>query len=93
MAGATMICAVSRLKDAPNDVLAFLKQTEFVIRTVDVRISKISNRTPVESRCWVVGEENFESTVSSVASYLAGWDGDVDATITTFDRTPGQAKE
>jgi hypothetical protein len=78
---------------APQDVSTFLRRTEFVIDTVDVRISKISNRTPVESRRWLIGDENLDSTASSVATYLATWNTAVDATITAFDRTAGQAKE
>jgi hypothetical protein len=85
MAGATMVCTVAHLKATPNDVFTFLKRTEFVVGTVDVRMSKISNREPVESRRWVIGHEGLDPIVSSVASYLADWNTDVDATITTFD--------
>jgi hypothetical protein len=85
MAGATMVCTISHLKLIPNDVLTFLKRANFAVGTVDVRLSSLSNRMPVDSRRWVIDHEGMDPVVSSVASYLAGWDTDVDATITLFD--------
>jgi hypothetical protein len=85
MAGATMVCTLSHLKLVPNDVQRFLKRTDFVVGTVDVRLLSLVSRTLVDSRRWVIDRKGLDPVLSSVTNYLSAWDTDVDAAIMLFD--------